>query len=120
MLGYGVDSFAPIITPILARKRFNTCMQLAPAHTKDIREAARLALGLGENLKGLEIAHELSTNELSMRPWKTFFDTLVANKVTCLPVLRAAVCEHASITSNHCFAMSSTKISFCSSFRLYP
>ena len=77
----GVESFAPSMRPIMPRMRCKVSMQLGPAHTKEIQAAARLALGQGENLKGLELAHELSTNELSMRPWKLFFDTLVANKV---------------------------------------
>jgi hypothetical protein len=76
-----VESFIPSARPVMPRMRCRISMQLAPAHTKEIQAAAKLTLGQGQNLKGLELAHELSTNELSMRPWKMFFDTLVSNKV---------------------------------------
>jgi hypothetical protein len=69
-------------------------MQLADVHTKEIQEATRLALGHGADLKGLEFAHELSMNELAMRPWKTFFDTLVASKVLEHPLFELSTAQH--------------------------
>ncbi len=81
-----VQSFSlpPVIIQNAQALRFRhrrVAMQLAPDATTELKQATRIALGHGDNLKGLELAHELSMNELAVRPWKTFFDTLAANKV---------------------------------------
>ncbi len=96
MLAFQVESFMPVLSRLPTRRHCRrVSMQLADAQTKEIQEATRRALGHGTDLKGLEFAHELSMNELAMRPWKTFFDTLVASKVSaCTPFLHVRLALH--------------------------
>ncbi len=96
MLAFQVESFMPVLSRLPAAPARRYCrqvsMQLADAKTKEIQEATRRALGHGADLKGLEFSHELSMNELAMRPWKTFFDTLAASKVREHPLFKPSTC----------------------------
>ena len=68
------------------RRRCGISMQLAQTHVARIQEAAEKALGHGDSLKGLDRIHELSMAAIAIRPWKTFFNMLVANKVHTLNI----------------------------------
>eukprot|EP00292_Cryptomonas_paramecium_P015088 CAMPEP_0113667726 /NCGR_PEP_ID=MMETSP0038_2-20120614/3598_1 /TAXON_ID=2898 /ORGANISM="Cryptomonas paramecium" /LENGTH=134 /DNA_ID=CAMNT_0000583377 /DNA_START=117 /DNA_END=517 /DNA_ORIENTATION=- /assembly_acc=CAM_ASM_000170 len=56
-------------------------MQLSSTYQKQLEDSARLVLGNMNYDRGLDLAHEVSFSETTIRPWRHVFDFLASNEI---------------------------------------